>query len=706
MPEYVWLDVKDFSGTKYGDSRPIDNLTALSFTDRVNDMGSFSFTLPLDTQDFDYIQPKRFVEAYSVGDYGRQFLGMGIIENITRSHDSAGFPQMTVTGNGMLRELQYHYIDEHEFRLEYEGTAGTVEEIWSIVPNVSSSGNMFCNAFDGLIGTCSTASMLQKENPFPYDWIYISSLSPFDGVGFELGSACNTNTGSLKAQYYNANLGAGGSWEPVTFTDNFVTTAGSQPFGQSGCVRFAVSQYWDKLGVSTISVSQAGWCGAATSAAYWSGCQVYQVRFWVTTNNATPIDFAEVKVLRTAGTPDALDELAASMVTAPSWSFYDSAPEHCYTATCNLVYAKVSQQTVYDTLQQVAQQTGESFRWHHDSTSPRLIEWLRFDSPRPDVQAVMPSHVVYSSPSTSLNISEYNWQDNLNLVHRIRPYGGGYGQERVDLRLADQVLPTGFSYSTVSGSRLSITRSGTANFPTYWSVTQIVTFPDVVARSAALSAKREAANELALRAVEWLRTNGASYGGDYTFTDSGSPNMAKRIIGPGMGRTYQIACVNAITEARVGDVIRVEAMTGDARGRALTTYDYEYSPNFGNITTNFTTALSNEYMIVDKSVEYNGDVFTIRLGLMHYRRVLVGGVNTFAGRHAKEFAREYAKDAYYFSHTPGLDQYNTAGTGTLARVYVSQGKIVGTVEKANAFTGTVANPTQIVIENGIIVDVT
>lgn len=650
----VWIDIETPSGTLVGDG-PLTTFDTLSYNETLNAPGPFSFSVPLSDLRARNIRPRRMARIWTWLSGSPCQLGYGTI--ITTAYDIQPERKVvTVSGENILGELTYRSV--YDLRL-YEPlvyTASKVENIWTH----SGGGNTDMTlAYDNNISTCNTI-LLTKADPAPEEWLYVSSTSMFTAVSISLGSACNTNTGSMFGQYLNANVNPpDGSWEFLEISYDGTMTSSCQPFGQTGSILLLPPAYW------TITPTTS----------------YFQARFYVTSNNTTDIDVAEVKIGAETMTDTPLADLRnteawGDLSSDLGWAFANSAASSAYTEAACGVYMRFDNDTFLTALQRVADSSGEYFAHAtNGSKSDRDIIWYRHDSPSTVSYAGNIDNA--NSPWTHNIISIARTEDGQSLYTRIIPFGGGSGSARLNLLTGSPTftLPSGYYYSP---SSKSIDRNSACTALGY-NIEMMLIWPDIVPLNITDNAFIAGGNELAKRAYAWLALHSASSYTQSTFDTSTCPFSGWH--DSEVPTTYDIAVEGPVYEARPGQTIRVNHFAAGSG-----------SPTF---------RVSDILRITSKTlnVDAAGNITTsLHLENRPYTdKTLADIINRYERRGVNEFAFPSAQDAY-----------SSTRLDPPVRMLIDHGRVAGLSYQTDATTGSFGGmaTATITVTNGLITSVT
>jgi hypothetical protein len=100
-----WVDITNSAGVKYGDG-PIITATSWHQTARVDQAGTFSFSMPANDPRAALVSAKRYAHVYTRVNGTVTEVGAGIIDKVTINSASNG-NMLEVSGDDLLRELTF-----------------------------------------------------------------------------------------------------------------------------------------------------------------------------------------------------------------------------------------------------------------------------------------------------------------------------------------------------------------------------------------------------------------------------------------------------------------------------------------------------------------------------------------------------------------------------------------------------------------------
>lgn len=200
------------------------------------------------------------------------------------------------------------------------------------------------------------------------------------------------------------------------------------------------------------------------------------------------------------GNRPALDDIQQIMSNRPAgWSYN-------VIGTAAGTYHTPRGESIFVLLKACAEQSGDYFRLL--GRNQRYLEWVYTPTTHP-VTLQVPSNPISVENDTSVGVilSLSEEITNTDLVTRVRVYGAGLGEERLDIGPADGYwsAPTGFTVD-FSTSTITNTAAETAGNPI---VERYISFPDVKPLDGEDEvAERTAAGALASRGLSWLQARG------------------------------------------------------------------------------------------------------------------------------------------------------------------------------------------------------
>lgn len=180
---------------------------------------------------------------------------------------------------------------------------------------------------------------------------------------------------------------------------------------------------------------------------------------------------------------------------------------HCYVDDVSVRYGgggsvmlEQHGESVFETLESIAEQTGENFTGGY---SDRSILWLQDEARDTTLHAVIVDNPILANDNDDIVlIMNGNLRhDCTNLISRIYPYGGGDGDDRATLAHCTRTVPSGYTLDK-DNNYLERTDASTA----YDAVIEThKTFSDVIALNASETQQQRASNMLFDLAYEHLR---------------------------------------------------------------------------------------------------------------------------------------------------------------------------------------------------------
>lgn len=409
----MWLDVYDPTGTaKIGDG-PVTSVTSWRNAARLDQAGEFSCALSAADPRAALLQSRNVVVCRTVENGAVVEKGRGIIDS--RRTRITG-DTMEIAGNDMLHELATRgvgglTIKEDVWR--YLGGHGAVRWIDDHNKYEANLGQ----AYDGDPGTATPSFDMRF-----FTWLYIGFDMRFTRIHVDLHTVNASAASVMDRQYFN-----GSDWVALP---NVVdgTMVDNRAFAKDGEIAWDMPGDWAR-------------CTPTKEAGSW---------FWVRFRN-TGTDFSlrlsEIKVHAEQPTLSGISQI---MALAPAgWTIAG------HTTTKSATYLQFGDETVLGALQKLAEATGEHFRLGAD----RAIEWLQDDAPISSVRAVGVGDPVATEDNDDVCViadAELE-EDSYSLYTRVRPYGGGTGDQRATLALATRTPPTGYTLSKADNWLISDT---------------------------------------------------------------------------------------------------------------------------------------------------------------------------------------------------------------------------------------------------------
>lgn len=104
-----YIQIEDSAGNKLGPG-PITSAEGWESTSRMDQAGSFAFTMPASDEKAAFVQKKRIARAYALINDEWTEIGAGIIDKLDQAPDANGQVMMSVSGDDLARELDYRSV--------------------------------------------------------------------------------------------------------------------------------------------------------------------------------------------------------------------------------------------------------------------------------------------------------------------------------------------------------------------------------------------------------------------------------------------------------------------------------------------------------------------------------------------------------------------------------------------------------------------
>lgn len=211
----MWIDIlHPTTGALLGGG-PIHTATDWQFTYRLDEAGSFSFTMPAGDPKSVLVQNRRVARARSIEDGETVELGAGVIDSV---EVQPGDPTLLrVSGPDLLAELaartivelniceqEETYLTDNPVTLNPRGAVRWLYDRYGTTADIDLE-----QAYDGDVDTGGDTIRLWREADIYADWLYVGADTRFDYARIYLGSV-NDREATLVGQYFD-----GTGWETL-----------------------------------------------------------------------------------------------------------------------------------------------------------------------------------------------------------------------------------------------------------------------------------------------------------------------------------------------------------------------------------------------------------------------------------------------------------------------------------------------------------
>lgn len=400
----MWVDIYSATNhtTRLG-AGPIANITAAQITRRLDQAGAGSFTLSAVDERRSLVQARRWAVIRGVVHNMIADLGSFVIDTMETSLDTPGAPELTVSGDDILRELAQRtvgelgiYEDDLRTPSYYGGAAGA---------------NLATVVSDNDVET-AVATLIESGT-----YQYFASQNQFNFVRLFFKNP-NRAKSTLTVQYSKG----GGVWAAMTASDK---TAYTSPDGDH--------YTWYRDGDVELTVP-GDWAPDTLN-----GHTGYFVR--MTSGTAVTASVGEVRTINRGATTDGLSRIAALFPS--EWSL-DTV--HGQARTSKDVRLQFAGESVLGALSSLADKTGD----HFILGAGRTVIWLYasdITQGTPVIVALQGGEGVRMEGNddvclvTELSAS----QDTYPLISRIYPYSGGGADDRVTLAQTTRAARSGYT---------------------------------------------------------------------------------------------------------------------------------------------------------------------------------------------------------------------------------------------------------------------
>ena len=400
----MWVDIYSATDhtTRLG-AGPIANITAAQITRRLDQAGSGSFTMLAVDERRSLVQARRWAVIRGVVDNAVAELGSFVIDTVETSLNVPGAPDLTVSGDDILRELAQRTVGELGI---YEDDLRTLSYYGG-----PTGANLAAVVSDNDVAT-AVSTVIESGT-----YQYFASQNQFNFVRLFFKTP-NRASSTLTVQYSKG----GGVWAAMTASDR---TAYTSPDGNH--------YTWYRDGDIELTVP-GDW---ATDTL--NGHTGYFVR--MTSSTAVTANVGEVRTINRSATTDGLSRIAA--LFPDEWSLDRINGQARTSKDVRLQFAGES---VLGALSTLADKTGD----HFILGAGRRVIWLYasdITQGRPMIVALQSGDGVRMEGNndvclvTELSAS----QDTYPMISRIYPYSGGSSEDRVTLAQTTRSARSGYT---------------------------------------------------------------------------------------------------------------------------------------------------------------------------------------------------------------------------------------------------------------------
>ena len=400
----MWVDIYSATDhtTRLG-AGPIANITAAQITRRLDQAGSGSFTMLAVDERRSLVQARRWAVIRGVVDNAVAELGSFVIDTVETSLNVPGAPDLTVSGDDILRELAQRTVGELGI---YEDDLRTLSYYGG-----PTGANLAAVVSDNDVAT-AVSTVIESGT-----YQYFASQNQFNFVRLFFKTP-NRASSTLTVQYSKG----GGVWAAMTASDR---TAYTSPDGNH--------YTWYRDGDIELTVP-GDW---ATDTL--NGHTGYFVR--MTSSTAVTANVGEVRTINRSATTDGLSRIAA--LFPDEWSLDRINGQARTSKDVRLQFAGES---VLGALSTLADKTGD----HFILGAGRRVIWLYasdITQGRPMIVALQSGDGVRMEGNndvclvTELSAS----QDTYPMISRIYPYSGGSSEDWVTLAQTTRSARSGYT---------------------------------------------------------------------------------------------------------------------------------------------------------------------------------------------------------------------------------------------------------------------
>lgn len=432
----IEVDIYNAGKTQKQGLGPIWQITDFRASDRPNQAGRWSFTMPAEAQS-NVVQLGREAYGYVWERGSRICIFGGEITDLSPVENGDGGIDLEVSGFGVLDRFNRVWLDDLEIKDSVSTRPVQVFDLFA--------GTDLPNTYDNNTGTNSTFT-LGAVSTRSY---YICYTQPFWNVSMTFSSVNASTTSAMSIQYYAYDTGSGSpGWASLSFTDG--TAVSGRTCAQNGVLSFTAPTDW-KEGITGVGNAVQG---------YW-------IRLYV--DNLITVGVSEIAFTSYGVDTDdfntVVNAASASGVTIQSGGGY-------YSSTTNGSYFRVQNATALTAFRKVAETENGVFRV--EGRDQYKIAYLRDQGYTTNIQAVGPAapQDFQDVPSNQVLITGIDPQTSTDdEVNRVYIRGAGNGRAaQVDIELADtSILPAGYDADTaasyVQKTTVTTRKSAGAIFP-------------------------------------------------------------------------------------------------------------------------------------------------------------------------------------------------------------------------------------------------
>ena len=401
----MWIDIYSATDhtTRLG-AGPIANITAAQITRRLDQAGSGSFTMSAVDERRSLVQARRWAVCRGIIGNTPVDLGSFIVDNLSTDLTTPSAPELTVSGDDLLRELAQRTVGElgiYEDDLRVLGYFGG-----------ETGANLAATVSDGDVATAVRTVVEPGNNT------YLASQTQFNRVRFRFKNP-NRFQSSLSVEY----LKTGGTWASMSASDK---TAYTDPV--------TGHQYaWYRDGDVELTIP-----GDWTPGTH-NGYTGYFIRMNGGSGTLSA-DIGEMRTINRTATTHGLARIAAYF--PPGWTL-DASGQSSTSVDVRMQFAGES---VLAALSSLAENTGD----HFVLGVGRSVKWLYSSDIRqgPNVLTVIQSGdgvAMESNADVCLVMELTPTQDTYPVVSRIYPLSSGSETERVTLAQTTRAAPSGYT---------------------------------------------------------------------------------------------------------------------------------------------------------------------------------------------------------------------------------------------------------------------
>jgi hypothetical protein len=425
----IWIDVEDASGNVLGDG-PITTATEWSFNPRLDEAGTFSFTMPPGDPRAALLANKRVVRCYLYEAGEIREVGAGIVDSVVT--DAREPTMLRVSGPDLLAELATRIIPELtvcEQGMIYLNQdpdlsfwKGAVRWVQDGPPDEGTFDVDLTDAHDGNVDSGGSTVRLWRYYGY-HEWLYVGCDARFDEVHVWIDApSWNDAETALEGQYYN-----GEGWydlpDMVDGTKYEVSPGVWATMRIDGAITFTRPTDWARYRPTIV---EGEW--------FW-------VRFRVGAGSTT-VEFSlrEVAVWGDIPTDDGVNQI---MAYAP-----DTWTKTGYAATTSDKYLELTNESVLACLRALAEQggqdgSGDPVREHFRLGTGREIDWLSGFSD----SGLRAENAIDPGDGVCLIRDLRETRDTAEAVTRIYPYSN----DGIGLALTTRTPPATYTLDTTNG---------------------------------------------------------------------------------------------------------------------------------------------------------------------------------------------------------------------------------------------------------------